>query len=217
MTNTWKVSTGTMVRVCVTALTLVMTAAGAAVAQTGSAIAGVVTDAQGLRMPGVTVEASSPALIEKVRVVTTDEQGAYKITDLRAGIYTVTFSLPGFATLRREGLELTAAFTATVNGELALGALGEEVRVVAGAPLLDVENVVQRRVVTRDVIDAVPTGNKSWAALAMLVPGAKVSGGAAAVIFDRDLDPVLPPAIGGPRMRFDAAAGTLDRIQRIAQ
>src|ERR1043166_2208611 len=89
MTNTWKVSTGTMVRVCVTALTLVMTAAGAAVAQTGSAIAGVVTDAQGLRLPGVTVEASSPALIEKVRVVTTDEQGAYKITALRAGIYTV--------------------------------------------------------------------------------------------------------------------------------
>lgn len=149
-----------------------------AAAQTGSAIAGVVTDATGLVLPGVTVEASSPALIEKVRTVTTDDQGAFKIIDLRAGDYTVTFSLQGFTTLRREGLELTSAFTATVNAEMALGAVGEQITVVGSTPLLDTQNVVQRRVVTRDVLDAIPTGNKSWASLAMLVPGAKVSGGA---------------------------------------
>ena len=169
----WRVA-----RVGVVVLTVVFFGAGLAAAQTGSAIAGVVTDPQGLALPGVTVEASSPALIERVRTVTTDDQGAYKITDLRAGVYTVTFTLQGFATLRRESLELTAAFTATVNGALLLGAIGEEVTVVGGAPLLDIQNVVQRRVVTREVIDAVPTGNRSWAAMAMLVPGAKISGGA---------------------------------------
>jgi hypothetical protein len=149
-----------------------------AAAQTNSAVTGVVVDETGLVLPGVTVEASSPALIEKMRMAVTDDRGVYKIADLRAGMYVVTFSLPGFTTLRREQLELTAAFTATVNVQLVLGTLGEQITVVGTRPLLDVQNVVQGRVVTREVIDLVPTGNRSWAALAMLVPGAKVSGGA---------------------------------------
>ena len=69
-------------------------------------------------MPGVTVEAASPALIEKIRTAVTDDQGQYKIVNLRPGTYAVTFSLPGFSSVKREGLELTSSFTATVNAEL---------------------------------------------------------------------------------------------------
>src|SRR5438105_12545156 len=83
-------------------------------AQTNGAIAGVVKDTTGAVMPGVTVEAASPALIERVRSVITDGEGLYKIIDLRPGTYTVTFGLAGFNSVRREGLELTSSFTATV-------------------------------------------------------------------------------------------------------
>src|SRR5262245_52964127 len=85
---------------------------------TGGAIAGVVRDATGAILPGVTVEAASPALIEKVRTVVTDEQGQYKIIELRPGVYTVTFTLAGFNTFKREGIELVAGFTAAVNADL---------------------------------------------------------------------------------------------------
>ena len=88
-----------------------------AAAQAASGLAGVVKDATGGVLPGVTVEAASPALIEKVRTVATDDQGQYKIIDLRPGVYTVTFSLAGFTSVRREGIELPAAFTATVNAD----------------------------------------------------------------------------------------------------
>src|SRR4030081_266475 len=83
-----------------------------------ASIVGTVKDASGAVLPGVTVEASSPALIEKTRSVVSDGQGAYKIVDLRPGTYTVTFTLTGFSGVRREGIELTAAFTANVNAEL---------------------------------------------------------------------------------------------------
>src|SRR3954453_4322217 len=92
-----------------------------------SGIAGVVRDASGAVLPGGTVEAASPALIEKVRSVITDEQGQYRIVDLRTGTYTVTFTLPGFAAVRREGVELAANFTATVNAELKVGGIEETI------------------------------------------------------------------------------------------
>src|SRR5437016_4109709 len=95
-------------------------------AQTG-AIAGVVKDATGGVMPGVTVEASSLALIEKVRAAVTDGNGEYKIVALPPGVYAVTFTLTGFATVKREGIELTTNFTANVNGELRVGGLEETV------------------------------------------------------------------------------------------
>src|SRR2546426_9631637 len=85
--------------------------------QTPSGIAGVVKDTSGAVMPGVTVEAASPALIEKFRTVVTDGQGQYKILNLNLGTYTVTFTLTGFRSVKREGIELTAGFTATVNAE----------------------------------------------------------------------------------------------------
>ena len=86
-----------------------------------SEIAGVVKDASGSVLPGVTVEAASPALIEKMRAAVTDGGGNYRIVSLRPGVYTVTFTLPGFATVSREGIELTSDFTATVNAEMRVG------------------------------------------------------------------------------------------------
>src|SRR6185503_9709558 len=104
---------------------------------TAGGIAGVVKDTTGAVLPGVTVEAASPVLIEKVRSVVTDDQGNYKIVDLRPGVYTVTFTLPGFSTYKREGLELTTGFTAAVNGEMKVGSLEETVTVTGATPVVD--------------------------------------------------------------------------------
>ena len=104
--------------------------AGTATAQT---ITGLVTDNTGGIMPGVTVEASSPALIEGSRVAFTDGAGRYTLIDLRPGTYTLTFSLPGFSTVVVEGQDLPADFTATVNAELSVGALEETLRGVTRA------------------------------------------------------------------------------------
>ena len=90
-----------------------------------AAITGVVKDASGAVLPGVTVEAASPVLIEKVRSVVSDDTGQYRIVDLRPGTYAVTFTLPGFNTVKREGIELSGDFVATVNGDLRVGNLEE--------------------------------------------------------------------------------------------
>ena len=107
---------------------LLVAVPSAAFAQTS--ITGIVKDTSGGVLPGVTVEASSPVLIEKVRTATTDGSGQYRIVNLLAGAYTVTFSLPGFGTAKREGIELTGNFVATVNGELKVGTLEDRKSVV---------------------------------------------------------------------------------------
>ena len=106
---------------------IVLAPALASAQSASSGIAGVVRDATGGVLPGVTVEAASPALIEKTRSVVTDEQGQYKIVDLRPGVYAVTFTLTGFSTIKRDGIELPAAFTATVNADLHVGSLEETI------------------------------------------------------------------------------------------
>ena len=107
---------------------------GAASAQqTTSGIAGVVRDDSGGVLPGVTVEAASPALIEKVRSVVSDNEGRYNIVDLRPGTYVVTFTLPSFSTFKREGIELPSGFTATVNAEMKVGTLEETVTVTVSS------------------------------------------------------------------------------------
>src|SRR6186713_3015411 len=106
------------------------------VAYAQSAIVGVVKDASGAAMPGVTVEAASPVLIEKVKSVVSDGNGVYRITDLRPGIYSVSFTLTGFNTYRREGLELPSDFTATLNAELKVGALEETITVTGESPIV---------------------------------------------------------------------------------
>ena len=128
-------------------------------AETGS-IAGVVRDTSGAVMPGVTVEAASPALIERVRASATDNQGLYRLVDLRPGLYTVTFTLPGFSTLRRDGIELTTGFTATVNAELRVGAVEETVTVSGASPVVDVQNVQQQTTIPRNTLDALPIAGR---------------------------------------------------------
>jgi Carboxypeptidase regulatory-like domain/TonB-dependent Receptor Plug Domain len=145
----------------------------AAFAQTGG-IAGQVKDPSGGVLPGVTVEASSPALIEKVRTATSDGQGNYKIIDLAPGTYSVTFMLPGFNALKRDGIVLTSDFTATVNAELRVGAVEETVTVTAESPLIDTQSVTQRKSLTHDLIDALPTG-RSFQNLSVLVPGVTIA------------------------------------------
>ena len=147
----------------------------AASAQT-SAIAGIVKDSSGAVLPGVTVEASSPALIEKVRVAVSDGAGQYKITALRPGTYTVTFTLPGFAVVKRENVELTSDFTATINGELRVGAVAETITVSAESPVVDTQSITTRTVMTREVLDAIPTG-RNIQAVGIMIPGTTIAQG----------------------------------------
>jgi hypothetical protein len=147
--------------------------ATAAFAQAG--IAGVVRDTTGAVLPGVTVEATSPVLIEKVRAVVTNEQGHYDITNLRPGLYSVAFALAGFTSVKREGIELTGSFTASINVELRVGGIEETVTVSSASPVVDVRSNVQERVMTRTVLDTIPTA-KTLQTLAVLVPGVTSSG-----------------------------------------
>ena len=127
------------------------------VASAQSAITGLVRDTSGAIIPGVTVEVSSPVLIEKVRSAISDDQGRYQIIDLRPGVYKLTFALQGFNTHIQEGLELPASFTATVNVEMRVGALEESVTVTGASPVVDVQNTQRQVVLNRDLMDAVPT------------------------------------------------------------
>src|SRR5262249_41747867 len=122
----------------------------AAYAQDAS-ITGTVRDSSGAVLPGVTVEASSPALIEKSRSVVTDGTGQYRIVSLRPGIYSVAFSLEGFRTVKRDGVELTGSFTATVNAELAVGALAETITVTSESPIVDVQSAKREAVLSKDI------------------------------------------------------------------
>jgi len=164
---------GRFVRVGLFALACLVLGSIGAFAQTG-AIAGVVRDSSGAVLPGVTVEAASPALIEKVRSVVSDGQGQFKIIDLRPGTYSVTFTLAGFNTMKREGIVLTADFTATVNGEMRVGAVTETVTVTGESPLIDTQSITQKKSLTHDVIDGLPTG-RSFQNLSVLVPGVQTA------------------------------------------
>jgi len=143
-----------------------------------ASIAGTVKDASGAVLPGVTVEASSPDLIEKVRSATTDGSGQYRIVDLRAGTYTVTFALPGFTTVKREGITLQGSFNAVVNADLRIGALEETVVVTGETPIVDTQNVRRQTVMDNDTINSIPAA-RSYGGLMTLMPNTVVQGGAA--------------------------------------
>ena len=138
-------------------------APGWAQTSTNGAIAGVVRDTTGAVLPGVTVEVASPVLIEKTRSAVTDGGGNYKITDLRPGTYTVTFTLAGFGTVRREGLELATGFTVPANAELKVGSLEETVTVTGASPVVDTQNVRQTNVISQATLQALQFGrNCRW-------------------------------------------------------
>src|SRR5690242_6088731 len=116
------------------------------VAYAQTAIVGVVKDTSGAAMPGVTVEAASPVLNEKAKSAVPDSDGSYRITDLRPGTYTVTFSLTGFNTFKRDGFELRAVFTATLNAEMAIGSLAETITVTGASPVVVVSSTTKAQV-----------------------------------------------------------------------
>ncbi len=160
-------------RVLFTALLLLVVTQSTAWAQT---IAGTVRDATGGVLPGVTVEASSPSLIEKTRSAVSDGSGQYQIVSLASGVYTVTFILPGFNSIRRQGIELSENFTANVNADMKVGGVEETITVSGSSPVVDVQSVgAQRRVMTREVLDTIPIA-RNIAAAGVLIPGATVSG-----------------------------------------
>src|SRR4029450_10647070 len=144
--------------VILTYVTLLMPSAAGA--QQTSSIAGMVRDTPGAVLPGVTVEAASPALIEKIRTVVADGEGRYNMVDLRPGTYTVTFTLVGFSTFKRDGIQLTSGFTATVNADMQVGSLEETITVTGEAPLVDTQNVRQQTTISDELLDTLPTGNK---------------------------------------------------------
>ena len=140
-----------------------------------AAIAGVVKDSSGAVMPGVLVEASSPALIEKTRSAVTDNAGQYKIVDLSPGMYEVAFTLAGFKTVRRGNIILEGNFTPTVNAELQVGSVQETLTVTAESPTVDIINTQKSFVANREILDAIPTTDRNTVSRALLIPGTTVT------------------------------------------
>jgi hypothetical protein len=157
------------------ALLVVIIGLTPAPARAQASISGVVKDSSGAVLPGTTVEATSPALIEKVRSAVTDGGGQYHIENLRPGTYSLTFSLSGFSTIKREGIELTGSFTATVNADMKVGAVAETIVVTGETPVVDVVNAKQQQTVSGETLEAIPTA-RLYHSIATLVPGVSVSG-----------------------------------------
>ena len=176
---------------------------------TSGAIAGIVKDTTGAVLPGVTVEAASPALIEKVRSVVTDEQGNYKITDLRPGTYSVTFTLTGFSTFKRDGLELSAGFTANVSPAMAVGSMEETITVSGSTPIVDVQNVRSQNVITAQVMENVPT-SRNFMGMVALTLGATGGGGFSGPNGQRDVGGNNGEGTSAPAIHGSRADGTFN-------
>ncbi len=144
-----------------------------AFAQANASIVGTAKDSSGAVLPGVTVEASSPALIEKTRTVVTSSTGQYSIVDLRPGTYTVTFTLPGFSTVKREGIELAGAFVATVNVDMKVGGVAETITVSGEAPTIDVTSTRNQQVISGQTVAEIPS-SRNYSAFTHLIPAINV-------------------------------------------
>ena len=143
-----------------------------------ASITGIVKDSSGGVLPGVTVEAASPALIEKVRSAVTDESGRYRIVDLRPGTYAVNFSLTGFQSVRRQGIELPGTFTATVDAELRVGSIEETITVTGESPIVDVQSIRRQTVLDSETITSIPA-TRAYNSLMQLMPNTVTQAGAA--------------------------------------
>ena len=171
------------------ACALVVALPWAAFAQAGASITGTVKDTSGAVLPGVTVEAASPVLIQKVRTATTDADGVYRITELLPGTYTVTFTLQGFKSQKQENIELSGSFTRTLNGELAVGQFSDVITVSGEAATVDLQNTTKQTVMNSEVMTALPTGRNMFN-LGVLIPGVTVTTGGLA---NQDVGGALGP------------------------
>ena len=185
---------------------LLMLVPATVAAQGAAGITGQVEDDTGGVLPGVTVTAASPALIDQQRVAVSDGQGRYTFTDLRPGTYSVTFTLPGFNTIIREGVELSAGFTATIDVELGVGGIEETITVTGASPVVDVQNVRQQAVLTNDLIDTLPSGAKGFMGVARMIPGMSGgtdSGGASGIYSSNSAHGATLHGKGGGKMSYD--------------
>ena len=146
-----------------------------------ASITGVVKDSSGAILPGVTVEVASPALIEKTRSVVSDGTGQYRVVNLLSGTYEITFTLTGFSTVKRAGIELSGAFVATINADMKVGAVAETITVSGATPIVDVQSVRRQTILSNETLTTVPTA-RSWAATAVLIPGITIQAGTSADI-----------------------------------
>ncbi len=146
-----------------------------------ASITGVVKDTSGAVLPGVTVEVASPVLIEKTRSTVTDGSGVYRFVSLLPGTYSVSFTLTGFQTVKREGVELSGTFIATINADMKVGAVEETITVSGATPIVDTENVRRQTTLASDTLTEIPMA-KSWAATAFLIPGITIQAGVSADI-----------------------------------
>ncbi len=138
-------------------------------------LAGVVRDSSNAVLPGVTIETSSPALIEKTRTATTDGTGQYQIVDLRPGTYAITFSLSGFRTIRREGVEISGAGVTTIDVELSLGGLAETLTVRGETPVVDVQSARRQAVLADTVVSQLPAA-RTYGAILAAIPALQGAG-----------------------------------------
>ena len=155
------------------ALSCLLMIPAAAYAQ--GAIAGQVKDASGAVLPGVTIEAASPVLIEKTRSVVTDGSGNYRIEDLRPGTYTVTFTLTGFSTVRRDDILVSGSAVTTTDATLRVGAVEETITVTGETPIVDITQTRRQVVLEHEVVQALPS-SRQYFTLARMAPGT-VGGG----------------------------------------
>ena len=165
-----------------------------------SSIGGLVTDASGGVLPGVMVEASSPALIEKARAVTTNTQGRYAIVNLRPGTYSVVFTLTGFSTFKRDGIEVLSNVNVPINAELKVGAIEETVTVSGQSPMVDVKAAGRIEVIDKTLLDELPTA-RSYSTAGAIIVGVKMNkpdmGGAATVQIAHLIGRGMPVTDGG--------------------
>jgi hypothetical protein len=164
---------------------------GSAYAQ--ATLAGVVKDTSGAVLPGVTVEAASPVLIERTRSAVTDGTGQYQIVDLRPGTYTVTFTLSGFKTVKREGVAISGAGAITINGELSVGGVTETVVVQGETPVVDVQTTRHQAVLENKTINELPIA-RGYGALLAAVPTLQGAGASSS----SSVNPSFFTVHGGP-------------------
>ena len=153
---------------------LILLALSPAAAFAQATLAGTVKDSSGAVLPGVSVEASSPVLIEKVRSSLTDGTGQYRITDLLPGTYTLTFTLSGFATVKREGVEVTGSGVTTINADMRVGNVAETVNVSGETPVVDVQTTRRQEVLTQDVVRSVPA-TRGYNGILAMIPSVNTS------------------------------------------
>src|SRR5215472_1318 len=144
-----------------------------------ASITGVVKDTSGAVLPGVTVEVSSPVLIEKTRTAVTDGSGQYRIVDLRAGTYSVSFTLTGFSTVKRDGIELSGSFVATINADMKVGAVEETITVSGETPIVDVQSTRRQTTLSGETVNAIPTA-RGYAGIMVLMPSIITQAGTSA-------------------------------------